>query len=693
MEYYNNTLTVEVNWLVSEGIISAENLRQLSSRDRVNVVRRGCRNTPALVAYDSMPERFKSKISKRVGGDPYKQAQINQLEIRIEANVRTNDFFEDYKLTDGRNLPKETRREYYTNAIVLDAIKRMINDKKSKRSSLGHETTRGWDKISEYVQELDRSKYPHSLPANSRRLEEKYSVYNMTIPTKKHTRVGIESLIHKNFMNKNAGIVAGDDVKEAVLAELLADPRNLDNAQVMKFYNIFAETTGAKKITAATVANWRDKFDTNIYAGRRGSVAFSNKKSMQVKRSAPSCPLYFWTMDGWDVELLFQKVTTRIVKDKITKEEREYATTTYHHRPTVVVVLDAFNKYPVGYAIGIHESPDLIKMALRNAAKHTQELFGTMYRTHQVQSDRYQIKNLTPYYEIIADKSTPARAKNAKSKIIEPFFKHLNKSYCQLQANWGGFGIQSKKDSQPNDEFLNKYKKDFPDYDGVSAQVVEMMEQERAAKLEQYLQKWSEMPEEDKVEFKTENFLLAFGETLKHSKTDKETTVMMQDNGIKVTINGIKREYDCFDLTLRDHYSTQWKIKYDPTDVSKVLAVNADESLRFMLEEKYVQPMALKDRKPGDSGELQKVRDFNASLEKQAIDFRTQNIEKMGAVMPLMLQNDTLKKLMITDSHGQHKDRRNDDRRATPKSPKGDLKSRAVDVSTEDEETDFRDLY
>ena len=680
MDYYNNTLTVEARWLIDEGIMSESNYKLLAHRDRINVVRQGCRNTPALVAFDSMPERFKSEISRRIGGDPYKQAQINQLEIRIEPNVQTSDFFETYKLTDGRNLPKNTIREYYANAIVLDAIQRLINDKRSKHSTLGHGTKRAWEQISEAVQELDRSKYPHALPANFRRLEERY---------KKYQKEGIESLIHKNFTNKNAAKV-DDDVKEAVLAELLADPRNLDNAQVMTFYNTFAKISGAQTITASTVANWRDEFDTNIYAGRRGSVAFSNKKGMQVKRSAPSCPLYFWTMDGWDVELLFQKTEV--------KQKTGYSTTTYHHRPTVVVVLDAFNKYPVGYAIGIHESPDLIKMAMRNAAKHTQELFGTMYRTHQVQSDRYQIKNLTPFYEIIADKSTPARAKNAKAKIIEPYFKHLNKGYCQLQTNWAGFGITSKKESQPNNEYLNKYKKDFPDYDGVCAQVVEIIEKERAAKLEQYLQKWSEMPEVDKVEFKTENFLLAFGETLKHSRTDKETTVMMQDNGLKVTINGIKREYDCFDLELRDHYSVQWKIKYDPTDISKVLAVNSDETLRFMLEEKYVQPMALKDRKPGDSGELQKVREFNASLDKQATDFRANNIEKMASVMPLMLQNDTLGKLMLTDSNGQHKDRRNDARRAKnstlPSSgtslEKGRLKSRAVDVQPEDEETDFR---
>ena len=674
MQYYNNTLTVEAGWLIDEGIITDVNYRNLTQRKQLNVIRRGCANTPALVQYDSMPERFKRAIVDKVGCDPYKVVAVNQVQSHITENVKAMDFFETYKLSDGRFLPPVVRREYYANAIVLDAIHAMIINKKVKHSALGHKTTRAWDQIAEAVQELDRTKFPHSLPANPRRLEDKY---------KKYLKDGVEMLIHKNYCNKNSAKIESD-VKEAILAELLADPRNFDNAQVMRFYNIFAKTTGSQEITSSTVANWRDKFDTNIFAGRRGAVAFSNKKAMQVKRSAPSCPLYYWTMDGWDVELLFQRTEV--------KAKTGYSTTTYHHRPTVVVILDAFNKYPVGYAIGIHESPDLIRLAMRNAAQHTKELFGTMYRTHQVQSDRYQIKNLTPYYETIADKSTPAKAKNAKSKIIEPYFKHLNRDYCQLEPNWAGWGITSKKDSQPNDEFLQKYKKNFPNYEEVCQMVVDIIEKERALKLEQYMQKWGEMPEADKIEFKVENYLNAFGEVLTHSRTGKETTAMIQHNAITITINGIKREYDCFDLEFRDHYSTQWRFKYDPNDATKVLAINRDETLQFLLEEKYIQPMALKDRKVGDSGELQRVREFNSSLEKQSTDFRAQNIEKMASVMPLMLQNDTLKKLMITDSHGQHKDRRNDDRRVTAKaSPQKELKSRAVDV--EDEEIDFRSLY
>lgn len=669
VDYVNNNLAIEAGWLIDQGITSKDNYDAYVKRHKIRVVRRGCRNTPAMIDYESMPDRFKRAVVEKLGRSPYQDVKKSQIEINIEHDAKLSQYFDDYSFDNGRRIPKETRLEYYTNAIVLKAIHKMLGEKRAMWKAKGKRFTAKWDVISEGCQELDRKLYDHTLPANARRLQEKYSRF---------VKDGPGSLIHKNFTNKNAAKI-DDEVKESVLAELLADPRNFDNAQVMRFYNTMANMAGWKPITEGTVAMWRDRFESKIYAGRRGSVAFSNKKAMHVKRSAPTNPLYFWTMDGWDVELLFQKTEVN--------KKTGYSNTTYHHRPTVVIVLDAYNKYPVGYAIGLAESPQLIREALRNAAKHTQELFGAMYRTHQIQSDRYAISNLTPYYEIMAKHSTPARAKNAKAKIIEPYFKSLNKKYCQLQPNWSGFGIQSNKESQPNTEYLNTYKKNFPEFEGVCDQIVKMIEAERAEKREQYIVQFNKMADEDKIEFKRENFLLAFGQ-----RTDRKN--MLQDNGIKVTIEGIKRDYDCFDLSFRDHYSTRWEIRYDPQDLTTVLAVNEDETLRYILEEKYVQPMALKDRKPGDSGQLQRVRDFNNLQVEQTKMFRAKNIENMSQVVPIMLQNETLSKLMLTDSHGQHKDRRNDQRRTKDKNemtPKARFKSLAQDV--DNEESSIFDMY
>ncbi len=634
VDYVNNNLAIEAGWLIDQGITSKDNYDAYVKRHKIRVVRRGCRNTPAMIDYESMPDRFKRAVVEKLGRSPYQDVKKSQIEINIEHDAELSRFFDDYSFDSGRRLPKETRLEYYTNAIVLKGIHRMLCDKKALWKAKGKRFVVKWNEVSEGCQELDPKLYPHSLPANQRRLQEKYSNF---------VKEGPQSLIHKNFCNKNAARV-DDEVKEDMLLFLISDPRNFDNTQVMRMYNTLAEQAGWKKITATTVARYRDMNETDLYARRRGVTAFKNKKTMQVKRSAPTAPLYYLTVDGWDVELLYQKTDTNL--------KTGYNNTTYHNRVTAVIILDPCCKYPLGYAIGTNESPALIQMALRDAARQTKKLFGKMYRSHQFQSDRYSIKKLAPYYQALGDKFTPAQAHNAKSKIIEPWFNYFNKKYCQMQGNWSGFGITTNRENQPNPDFLNKIRKQFPDFEGVCAQVSKMIEAERRELNDRYLQMWADTPESSKIELSLENYLMHFGNVT-------ERPIMMQASGLHPTINGQKRDYDSFDITFRDHLSVKWYVKYDPLDMSKVLAVSEDESYRYLLEQKYVQPMALKDRNPGDSDELQRIRQFNEQLTEKVANRVSEIEENAKDFIQLLPQLETLNRLMIADSNGQHKDRRN----------------------------------
>ncbi|HHU96858.1 MAG TPA: hypothetical protein GXX67_06290 [Petrimonas sp.] len=634
MVYYNNILCVEARWLVDNGVMTVRQYRHLRDSNQIYIARRGCRGTPALVSYDSIPERFKPMVKEVLGCDPREAAKVSQVESRIVHDAEISRYFEeDYLLPDGRRLPKETRAEYYANAIVLEAIGRLLSDKTAfKRSRSSGRVTHNWKEIAEGVQDLDRTRYPHTLPANERRLRDRFNRYK---------KEGLESLIHKNFTNMNAAKV-DDDVKESYLIEFISAPNNLDDAQVARVYNALAGHVGWKQISPATVANYREKHFATTYAGRRGSVAFSNKIGMQVKRSAPTAPLFHWSLDGWDVELLYQKTET---------DKNGRSTTTYHHRPTVVVVLDTCVKYPIGYAVGTHETPELIQAALRNAAKHTRELFGKMYKAHQIQSDNYAIKKMMPFYEAMADKVTPARVKNAKAKPIEPYFGQINKKWCQLLNNWSGFGITSDREKQPNAEFLNNRKTSFPDFDGVCKQIDMIMSREREEKVERFMQLWEALDDGKKIELSRESYLRQFGETTGR-------TILLQHSGIHPTILGQRRSYDCFDVTFRDHGAVKWTIYYDPDDLGEVLAMNEDESLRYMLEEKYVQPMALADRKPGDAEQLQRVREFNRAHEELITGRRATsgNIVREHMRENGLIEDETLRRLLITDSNGQHKD-------------------------------------
>ncbi len=422
---------------------------------------------------------------------------------------------------------------------------------------------------------------------------------------------------------------------------------NLDDAQVVNLYNMTAHAAGWKKITVRTVGNKRSEWQIYTDAGSRGKINHDNVHAMQVKRRPPTAPLLYWTVDGWDVELLYQKVVQRTDKDGKVSNVTEY-----HHRMTVVVVLDPCNNYPIGYAIGTHETPALIRSAIRNAVQHTGELFGELHCVHQLQTDRYGKGTLTPFYEAVSQIYTPARVKNAKAKVIEPYFKRLNKKYCQLNYNWSGFGVTARKENQPNVEFLNKLRHTFPDQQGCFDQIVNMIESERRLQHDAYVKAYGNLTDDKKFTISPEEFIYRLGETSPRNQTNK-----LSGNGVNLTIDNKKYFYDSFDPQFRQHRNENWILRYDPNDMSQVHAANADGSLRFMLYDKFEQPMTLAERVAGDSDELQKIYKFNDALVEDILEVQQNDFDALdGLFDKFPAIQDTLGKLLIVDSKGQHKD-------------------------------------
>ena len=111
-----------------------------------------------------------------------------------------------------------------------------------------------------------------------------------------------------------------------MLQELASDGRNLDNEMIAMLYNTVASKLGWNTILAGTVANWKLRNMDVQYVGRHGVVAHRNNKAMQVKRRAPRFPLYYWTVDGWDVELLYQQ---REEQEKNCKKHKHVETQQY----------------------------------------------------------------------------------------------------------------------------------------------------------------------------------------------------------------------------------------------------------------------------------------------------------------------------------------------------------------------------
>ena len=641
MEYYANTLCISHTELTE--LMSAGNLQKMSQRGKITRVRRGCNDTPALFAVDSLPLKYRVEVYRRYP-DAQEKAESKPFMDSIEPDGKAMMYYGEYVLSDGRHLPTDKQVEYANNCAILNAFGRVIEESNSHRirqSKPRLNKSEFWAKAAAALPRLS-DEYPNSLPNNPRRLGMKYNEYK---------RDGYEVMISKKFLNKNAGKVDSAE-KEGLLIGLIAHHNNLDNGFISKAYNAVAEAKGWETITASAVGVWREKSDLVTSASRLGVSNFRNHKSMQVKRSRPTAPFLMWTLDGWDVELLYQTTKT---------DSKGRSVTTYHNRMTVEVVLDPCCNYPIGFAIGTHETPELIKEALRNAAVHSRELTGEMLRSNQIQCDHYAIKAMTPLYNVMADKLTPARVKNAKTKVIEPYFAYLNKTYCKLFNNWSGYGVTTDPKRQPNAEALNKMRHTFPDEEGVKEQIANIIYEERKLKVEQFMSMMELLPTERRLVLSREQYLLNFG-----AETGYRNAI--EGSGLRPTLLGVKRDYDCFDVRFREHGNEKWTVKYDPDDLSEVLAVNEDGSLRFMLNEKYVQPMALADRKEGDAEQLQRVRDFNRELEEHVTAQLALRYEAGAEAIKELPQTDTLHRLLLCDSNGQHK------------LPKAQSRLKAVDV-------------
>ena len=636
----------------------------------------------ALFSFENMPLDWQAKCLEAFGDPKQVIKETVFLERFYERDASASAFYNTYRLPSGSNLKPELKEEYTVNASVLNAVVMAMSNRKALRKAYGNiknaDVRPLWDLVLDEVEAV-RERLGHTLK----------------LPSLRHTlarykKDGYRSLVSGKLENQNTAKVVTDE-QRTVLEKLLKKHSNYDNHQVARVYNEAAAVLGWKGISPGTVAKYRKELDLYIVAGNQGAGTLRNTRNMQVKRKAPNVPMVYWTIDGWDVELLYQSTGLNNEGKKVT---------TYHNRPTTVVILDPYLNYPVGYAIGTHETTGLIREALRNAANHTKELFGQRYKSLQVQSDHYGKGVLTPIYEAMTKHYTPARVRNAKAKRVEPFFKEWNKELQLYAPNWSGFGIPSRKESQPNSEYLDKIKHSFPDFAGVVKQIEKSIELRRMRLHDQYVARWHEMADADHIPLTDEEYLYLFGDTTGY-------TNKLEHSGLTVTIDGTGYVYDSFDVAFREQRHLDWCVKFDREDLSKVLVVNAKSekgrmveelgTVRFMLEEKYVQPMALYDRGEGDAAELARVDHYNKSLEERIIDRDVRQnriLNQMFVENPAL--NGTLTKLVLTDSLGQHKDQKSNERllheahKLQAKQERQEHKAKAIELKSY---TDERDAY
>ncbi len=224
MEYYGNRLCISMRDLVDGGIMSEPNYKQLASRGRFEVVRKGRgQGCYALVAVDSLPQRYKDKVEEVYPGGA--QARLegwikSNYEVDPEATVF---FFSKEKC--GIDLPRETAREYITNASVMNTCIRLYSRAATAQKLFGGKYD--WGKMTAAIETL-RKHFGHTLPASTLRFRKKVNDYKT---------YGYASLISGKFGNQSARKV--DHKTERLILSIAIQPNKPWNTNVLELYNSF----------------------------------------------------------------------------------------------------------------------------------------------------------------------------------------------------------------------------------------------------------------------------------------------------------------------------------------------------------------------------------------------------------------------------------------------------------------------
>lgn len=677
----SSTRTISYQQLIPT-VMPHNTLRSLLNRGQIRQVQLGGNGREALYDVESLPRRFRVKVYER-----YPDMEAEKLSKpfveKIQHDTEAIRYYSQYQMADSRYLPADKQAIYANNCAILNAfteVIRVADMERMKQSQPKLPRCSYWEQAAEVVERV-MDTWPNSLPRNPRSLQRKHNEY---------VKSGYEVMIPNKYGNRNALKVVKADQHDLLLY-LLCHYNNLDDTFVSEMYNLYAAREGYPQISTSTVRNWRLKNGRLVALGRKGQSAYRATHTATVRRRTPTSAMAMWSIDGWTVELLYQKPNSKNV-------------TTYHHRKTMVVVLDVANDYPVGYAIGDNESPALIMAALRDALRHTEQLTGQMLMTCQVQADNYAKKTMTPIYAAISEYVVNAQVGNAKAKPVESYFSYLNRNYCKACINWSGYGVKSRNGKQPNPDALNAHRKSFPSESEVITQITRMMEQERLLKHDEYMELIDAMPERNVLPMPRDRYLYTFG-------VQAERPLSIEHQGLRWQLAGVRREYLPVDHTFGDWEHLKWRVRYDPADYSSVLAVSEDGTRRYLLQEKYEQPMALVDRTEGDYQELQKILDGNKEQERQDIA-RLQSIHEGAArvasklqasaptrELPLaqLQQYSMLDKMLLVDSQGQHKNEQSRERtgqevattRVAEEAEYEEIVNRPKALSAEEEEDGF----
>ncbi len=629
MEYYQNKLCVEAGWLIENEIMTKNIYDNLKKRNQIEVVRRACLNTPALVAHDSIPERFKKKIRALIG-DPYKVSTKSTLNELIVEDDKAQKYFREYVMDNGEHLPGDAQKEYCNNAAILNAIHQILTDRATARKAINGKLHGIWPKIAEAVLNLNKTVFKHSLPpypkydekgnqlplssSAYRGLQVTYRKYK-AVNDSRYGRIGYESLVHGNWCNKNSEKI-NDEAKIWILSRWTSMINRIaTEQQLLNEYNQLAASQdwkGLKSVDAIHNFLYEPEIKPLWWGARYGELNAKEKFGYQQKTILPTMRDSLWYSDGTKLNYYYQ--------DRDAQGRFQMKTT------SVYEVMDVYSECFIGYYISDTEDYraqyGAYRMALQTSCQKPYEIkFDNQGGHKKLEAGDFLTK--------LARLSIRTKPYNGKSKTIENAFGRYQMEFLKKDWFFTGQNIQAKKqESKANMEFIIANKYNLPTLPEIHKIYKKRREEWNNAphpktgkpRIEMYRE--SENPRAVKLEMMdmVDLFWVTRKKTVKCSawgiafeeKKTKYDYMVMLPNGLP-DVRWLARNID-----------KKFRVKFDPEDFSMIyLYEDTPQGLRFITaaDQKVEVHRGIQEQEEWEASWMKKV---DAELEAMRIELYNQ---------------------------------------------------------------------
>lgn len=561
-EFYNNKWGVLSKWLLNEINISQGTYKSLVYRNHLILLRKGGNGRTALVEFDSMRSDIKEKVIV-VAGDPYKIGKKYTFIEYLEKDEKAEKYYNEYILESGEFLPENKKLEYTNNASILNTISKIINDTLIRRRALGGNQKKIWENIAEIIKNLDKSKWPHSLPGNYRRLRERLKLYQ---------NHGYQILIHKNYCHTNSQKLT-ENSKLWLLAKWSNQVERITSvAQLHHEYNQFALQEGLKPVEEKTIYNFI--YDEEVmplwYGHKFGELKYKEKYNYQQKTKLPTLRDSLWYSDGTKLNFFY-----------LTEEGKMDTISVYE-------VMDAYSEVLLGYHISKEENYQAQYSAYRMAIQFSG------HKPYQIGFDNqggHKKLEAGNFLNKIAHLSIKTQPYNGKSKTIENAFYRLQSQHLARYWFFTGQNIQAKKEiSKANMEFILANKSSLPSLDEVKEIYKKVREE------------WNNSPHPISGKTRKQTYLDSQNEKAPKIEiwdmvncfwVERKQPVKWSSFGFSFTEKKVSYDYFVYredglpDLNFHEKAVDQsFYVKYDPEDMSMIYLYQKDTQgqLRFVRE-------------------------------------------------------------------------------------------------------------